>query len=143
MVLEEWDIDMNKVISQTYDGCSVMAGRQGGVQSLVKQFCPHAIFIHCYAHQLNLVLLYGSKTIKEVRLFISDLTAFHSFFSKSSKRTVLLTEKGFKLPQACTTRWNFHSRAVTTGVIRRFQRNNRRRRFPVGLRYYKLCKGAD
>ena len=116
MVLEEWDIDMNKVISQTYDGCSVMAGRQGGVQSLVKQFCPHAIFIHCYAHQLNLVLLYGSKTIKEVRLFISDLTAFHSFFSKSSKRTVLLTEKGFKLPQACTTRWNFHSRALTTIV---------------------------
>lgn len=113
-VLEEWNIDKNKVISQTYNGCLVMAGQQTGVQNIVKQFCPHAIFIHCYAHQLNLVLLYGSKTIKQVCLFISDLTAFHSFFSKSSKRTVLLTEKGFKLPQACTTRWNFHSRAVTT-----------------------------
>jgi len=45
-------------------------------------------------------------------MLVCALTAFYSFFSKSSKRTVLLTEQGFKLPQATSTRWNFHSRAV-------------------------------
>lgn len=61
-----------------------------------------------------MVLLHGSKNIEEVKLFVCDLTSFHPFFSKSSKRMVLLTERGFKLPQAVTTRWNFNSRAVST-----------------------------
>ncbi|KAF2899542.1 hypothetical protein ILUMI_06635, partial [Ignelater luminosus] len=51
---------------------------------------------------------------QEVRLLICDLASFNTFFNKSSKRTALLTEKGSKLPQACRTRWNFHSKAVST-----------------------------
>lgn len=104
----------NKLICQTYDGASVMSGSRGGVNAIIKQQCPNAMFIHCYAHRLNLVLLYGAKTIKKVRLFVYDLTAFHTFFSKSSKRSMLLREAGFKLPQASTTRWNYHSRATAT-----------------------------
>lgn len=104
----------DKIVSQTYDGASVMAGDRGGVQQFVKQVCPRATFLHCYAHKLNLVLLYCSKSIKQVRLFVYNLAAFHTFFSKSSKRTQLLENKGFRLPQTCTTRWNFNSRAVHT-----------------------------
>lgn len=112
-VIEKWNVK-NKLISQTYDGASVMAGREGGLQHYVKEKCPNAIFVHCYAHQLNLVLLHGAKYIKHVKLFICDLTAFNTFFSKSSKRTSLLTDQGFKLPQASDTRWNYHSRGVST-----------------------------
>lgn len=112
-VLKEWKVD-KKLICQTYDGASVMAGERGGVQHFIKQYCPNALFIHCYAHQLNLVLLHGSKTIPQVRIFISNLTAFHTFFSRSSKRATLLTDQGFKLPSAVSTRWNYHSRAATT-----------------------------
>lgn len=39
---------------------------------------------------------------------------FHTFFSRSPKRTELLREKGFKLPKSCETRWNYHSRAAAT-----------------------------
>lgn len=104
----------NKVISQTYDGASVMAGSKGGVQKIVKDSCPNALFIHCYAHQLNLVLMYGANHIKDVKLFVCNLTAFHSFFRRSSTRTNLLREKGFALPHPNDTRWNYHSRAVQT-----------------------------
>lgn len=45
-----------KLICQTYDGASCMSGQRGEVQALVKAKCPHALFIHCYAHKLNLVL---------------------------------------------------------------------------------------
>lgn len=112
-VMKDSKVD-KKLICQTYDGASVMAGCHGGVQAIIKQECPYAMFIHCYAHRLNLVLLYGAKTIKKVRLFVYDLTAFQTFFSKSSKRSELLREAGFKLPQASTTRWNYHSRATAT-----------------------------
>ena len=36
----------NKLVSQTYDGASVMAGHHCGVQTLVHQQCPQAIFMH-------------------------------------------------------------------------------------------------
>ena len=45
---------------------------------------------------------------------MNNLSAFGSFFSKTSMRTQLLESKGFKLPRAYTTRWNFNSLAVKT-----------------------------
>lgn len=109
----KWEIG-NKIVSQTYDGASVMAGGKNGVQNLIRQIYPNALFIHYYAHQLNLVLLHGAKTIQSVKLFICNLTMFHTFFSRSSKRSSLLREQGFKLPNQSDTRWNYHSRAAST-----------------------------
>lgn len=111
--INKWDIG-NKIICQTYDGASVMSGEKNGVQFRIKQIYPNALFIHCYAHQLNLVLLHGAKTIKPVKLFICNLTMFHTFFSRSTKRSELLREQGFKLPNQSDTRWNYHSRAAST-----------------------------
>ncbi|XP_025425451.1 zinc finger MYM-type protein 1-like [Sipha flava] len=111
--LSKWNIG-KKVVYQTYDGASVMAGEKNGVQSIIQNIYPMVIFIHCYAHQLNLVLLHGAKSIKDVKLFIANLTMFHTFFSRSSKRSSLLREQGFKLPNQCNTRWNYHSRAALT-----------------------------
>ncbi|XP_060846366.1 zinc finger MYM-type protein 1-like [Rhopalosiphum padi] len=112
-VIKKWDLG-NKIIAQTYDGASVMSGTKNGVQSLIKNIYSNVLFIHCYAHQLNLVLLYGAKTIKPVKLFICNLTMFHTFFSRSSKRSELLRQQGFKLPNHSDTRWNYHSRAAST-----------------------------
>ncbi|XP_060846373.1 zinc finger MYM-type protein 1-like [Rhopalosiphum padi] len=114
--IKNWNIG-DKLVCQTYDGAAVMAGQKNGVQAIIKQSYPKAMFIHCYAHQLNLVFLHGSKSIKSVKIFISDLTMFHTFFSRSPKRSQLLREKGFKLPQSCETRWNYHSRAAATITI--------------------------
>lgn len=102
----------NKLVSQTYDGASVMSGSKGGVQTIIKETCPHALFIHCYAHQLNLVLLHNSKRIKEVKLFICNLTSFRTFFSRSPLRMDELRKQGFAIPGGNETRWNFHSRSV-------------------------------
>jgi hypothetical protein len=111
--ITKWNIN-DKIICQTYDGAAVMAGKQNGVQATIKKTYPKALFIHCYAHQLNLIFLHASKNIKSVSIFISDLTMFHTFFSRSPKRTELLREKGFKLPTSSETRWNYHSRAAAT-----------------------------
>ncbi|XP_050066556.1 zinc finger MYM-type protein 1-like [Aphis gossypii] len=117
--IKNWNIG-DKLVCQTYDEAAVMAGQKNGVQAIIKQSYPKAMFIHCYDYQLNLVFLHGSKSIKSVKIFISDLTMFHTFFSRSPKRSQFLREKGFKLPQSCETRWNYHSRAaaiITTHFI--------------------------
>ena len=36
---------------------SSMSGKEKGVQAIVKEFCPLAVYIHCSAHVLNLVLV--------------------------------------------------------------------------------------
>lgn len=77
--LREFDL-ANKLISQTYDGAAVMSGTNAGVQTLIKNIYPFAHFVHCYAHQLNLVLKQASSSIKEVRIFFANISAFSSFF---------------------------------------------------------------
>ena len=46
----------SKLICQAYDGASVMRGATAGVQRKIKDEYPNAHYIHCYAHQLNLIM---------------------------------------------------------------------------------------
>ena len=48
--------DSDKLIAQTYDGAAALSGIRNGVQALIKAVYPKAHFIHCYAHELNLIL---------------------------------------------------------------------------------------
>ncbi|KAG8291298.1 hypothetical protein J6590_108825 [Homalodisca vitripennis] len=61
--------DPSKLISQSYDGASVMSGHHAEVQTLVKQIYPHAFYVHCYAHQLNLVVGQATSQNQQVRIF--------------------------------------------------------------------------
>jgi len=69
-----------KTICQTYDGAAVMASHLHGVQALVKEAIPGAMFIHCHAHVLNLVLSQSVSTINEARVFFANLRGISSFF---------------------------------------------------------------
>ncbi|XP_056264831.1 uncharacterized protein LOC130189869 [Pseudoliparis swirei] len=72
-------------------------------------------YIHCYAHQLNLIMQQATSHIVKVKNFFSDLGGFAAFFSRSSKRTAVLDETvAHRLPTASNVRWNFRSRAVNT-----------------------------
>lgn len=55
-----------KIIAQSYDGASVMSGHLRGVQSRIKEHYPYAIYTHCMAHRLNLVVVDTCKTIKVI-----------------------------------------------------------------------------
>jgi hypothetical protein len=109
-ILEKFECK-NKLVAQTYDGAAVMSGEKGGVQALVKAQCNQAIFVHCYAHKLSLVLKQSVEFIKECKIFFSSLSGFSSFFSKSTKRTRALDDEvKRRFPKVSTTRWNYNSR---------------------------------
>lgn len=55
-----------KIMAQSYDGASVMSGHLHGVQSRIKEHYPSAIYTHCMAHCLNLVVEDTCKTIKVI-----------------------------------------------------------------------------
>ena len=72
----------DKLISQTYDGAATMSGRVKGVQTQIRATYPHAYFVHCYAHQLNLIMKQTcSKHFRTCKVFFVNLIVpfQHSF----------------------------------------------------------------
>lgn len=104
-----------KLIAQSYDGAAVFSGGNNGVQVKLRESFPYAHFIHCYAHQLNIVIKKACSSVNSMKLFFINISGFSSFFSVSPKRTDLLrTVCGRVIPKVSETRWNFHSRVVNT-----------------------------
>lgn len=91
-VLTEYDCE-EKLVAQTYDGAAVMSGEHGGLQALVKSKCSQAIFTHCYAHKMNLVLKNSVDHIKECKIFFSTLSGLASFFQNHPDELTHLIEK--------------------------------------------------
>ena len=93
-----------------------MAGELDGLQAKVRAKHESAIFVHCCAHVLNLVLSQlACCARKECKIFFSTINGLCTFFTKSSKRTNALdniVKKRF--PKAAPTRWNYSSRLVNT-----------------------------
>ena len=66
----------DKLVSQSYDGASVMSGHENGVRARVQNEFQYAAFLHCYAHQLNLVLMDGASAPEVRRFFWSPRLPF-------------------------------------------------------------------
>lgn len=45
-----------KLIAQSYDGAAVGSGRVGSVNVIIKDWYPNAHYVHCYPHQINLIM---------------------------------------------------------------------------------------
>uniref|UniRef100_A0A3Q2Q306 DUF4371 domain-containing protein n=1 Tax=Fundulus heteroclitus TaxID=8078 RepID=A0A3Q2Q306_FUNHE len=113
-VLEKYDC-ADKLVAQTYDGAAVKASELNGVQARIKEKVPAAMFTHCYAHKLNLVLAHSAKRLPSCRAFFQTAEGLGTFFSESAKRSDLLDEVvQRRLPTAAPTRWNSKSRLIQT-----------------------------
>ncbi|XP_063804876.1 zinc finger MYM-type protein 1-like [Pseudophryne corroboree] len=111
-VLEKYNC-VNKLVAQTYDGASVLASDIHRMQARIKEKIPEAMVTHCYAHNLNLVLLQSAKCIPECRKFFKTLEGLSAFFNKSTRRAHLLDDVvKQRLPRAGPMRWTSNARLV-------------------------------
>lgn len=106
--------------------CTNMLALQLWYQILVayklrcEMVAPSAVFVHCYAHHLNLVLNQGLKSIPMAKIFFATLGGFSSNFCKSTKVVMMFEESGCpKVPSSAPTCWNFTSRIVNTVALNR------------------------
>ncbi|MGC5098484.1 hypothetical protein ACPXA0_26140, partial [Escherichia coli] len=61
-----------------------MAGRLNGLQALMRQeVCPMGIYVHCWAHRLNLIVVSSIQGIYKASCFFSNMATLHTFFSAS------------------------------------------------------------
>lgn len=87
--LERHGISIKDCRAQTYDGANNMSGKVNGVQALVKEKQPLALFTHCASHRLNLALNSTNK-VQEFRVLMGNIKRLGLFFKYSPKRTKVL-----------------------------------------------------
>ena len=108
-LLEKHHIKLSNCRGQGYDGANVMSGIYNGVQALFKKNQPNAMYMHCAAHNLNLVINDAVKCCVEVASFFVMLEDVYSFFGNSINRWDLLSkytgESQITLKRLNPTRW--------------------------------------
>jgi hypothetical protein len=62
-LLSCYNLDIQNIRGQGYDGASNMRGESNGLQALISHDCPYAYYIHCFAHRLQLALVAASKAV--------------------------------------------------------------------------------
>jgi hypothetical protein len=83
--LQQHKLDLKYLVGQGYDGASVMSGHIGGVQSLIRNVCPLAIYVHCASHVLNLILN-TSCSVPEIRDMFAVVGEVTNFINDSAHR---------------------------------------------------------
>jgi len=100
------------LFGQGYDGASNMSGKCRGVQAIICEKYPHALYVHCAAHSLNLAVSTASN-IKPIRNCLGILEKMYTFFNTPKRSSVILSEidgcdfepKVKSLKRLCATRW--------------------------------------
>lgn len=108
--LDEHGISKLPVVGQCYDGAAVMAGKVNGVQQRMRQDHPNAIYIHCMAHKLNLLLVEACKVNRVASGFFCVMESLYTFFGQPGTHHAFLQmqkQLGVKaeLSALSDTRW--------------------------------------
>ena len=99
-------LDPQCIISQCYDGASVMSGRHGGVQAKLQEMLQREIpYVHCYNHQLHLVVVHAISEDVKVQQFFDICSSLYNF---TRKHTVAAIYDGTRLKRLLDQRWTGH-----------------------------------
>lgn len=116
--LKSFGLDLENLVGQGYDGAAVMSGRFRGVRRIIMDKYPRALFVHCAAHTLNLVLAHSCE-IPMIRNCIGTIKSIINFFRQSPLRDGLLKKTADEigaphstLISLCETRWTEKHSAV-------------------------------
>lgn len=69
---------LQKLRGQGYDRAANMSGIYNGVQARILQIAPNALYVHCAAHNLNLMLNDCVKNVLAIEIFMILLNIFMS-----------------------------------------------------------------
>ena len=93
--------------------------KQSGVRARMKNFAPHALFVHCHCHILPLACVQAVNSTPGINHVNMTLTALWKFFHYFPKRTESLKEvqhvldlPKLKIIKPSDTRWLAHERCV-------------------------------
>lgn len=118
-------LSFSKCTGQAYDGASNMSGIRNGVQALVKKEAQWCLYVHCFAHSLNLAVqevTRKSELIRNCMDFIFNLVQLIKFSPKrqalfdSVQKNIAISNNESSMPAGlrtlCPTRWTVRHSAI-------------------------------
>ncbi|CAN1779060.1 Zinc finger MYM-type protein 1 [Linum perenne] len=91
-LLSQYNLQVDKLRGQGYDGASNMSGQFNGLKALFLKDCPYAYFVHCFAHRLQLTLVSSAKDCDPIWDFYSILDKVINIVKSSPKRNTELQD---------------------------------------------------
>lgn len=110
--LTSFGVDCQYIVGQGYDGAGNMAGKFNGVQAIVREMHPKAIYVHCAAHSLNLAVTHSCE-VQAIRNCLGVVQKLYTFFNTPKRKAVIsrnietseLSPDAQSLKRLCATRW--------------------------------------
>lgn len=105
-ILKSLNINCDYMLSQCYDGASVMSGSKGGVQTLIQKELNRSIpYVHCYNHQLHLVIVKAVSEVTEVSQYFDQCRLIHKIFNTFKIKSLY---EGNNTVRLLEQRWSGH-----------------------------------
>ena len=122
-LLVDWltkrNIQLGKLVGMGFDGAATFSGKNTGVQARLRENSPHALFMHCRCHLLQLACVQAANKTNGIKHVYTTLIALWKFFHYSPKRTGNLKEvqsvldlPELKIVKPSDTRWLAHEKCV-------------------------------
>ena len=96
LLFAKYGLSMKKLRGQGYDGASNMKGEFNGLRSLIMRECSSAYYVHCFAHQLQLVVVAVAQKHFGVVDFFDKLAVLLNVVGASCKRKDMVREDHLK-----------------------------------------------
>ena len=129
-VLLRCSLSVTSCVGQAYDGASNMSGVRNGVQALMKREAEDCLYVHCFAHSLNLCVQDVAKKCDLVRncmefiFSLVQLTRFSpkrlSLFERLRKEVTFSDGDSSLTPSLrtlCPTRWTVRHSAINSILV--------------------------
>lgn len=125
-ITKKYQIDWRKdLCAQAYDGAASMQGEYSGLRTFIQNENPKALYIWCFAHIMNLVIVDTLDKVTDIRNFFGELQSLVAFM-RARKRTSTFYEcqkklnvgdkekcRIRKLKNFSDTRWTSHDRVIS------------------------------
>jgi len=133
-MLSSHNLSISMLRGQGYDGASNMRGEFNGVQKLIRDENPYAFYVHCFAHQLQLVVVTVSTSSADIADFFNYipliinnvgascmrkdalLTKHHDVLLEKIENGEIMTRRGLNqessLARPVDTRWGSHLKTL-------------------------------
>ncbi|XP_069194079.1 uncharacterized protein [Procambarus clarkii] len=103
-------LNISKLRGQAYDGAACMSEAYEGLQAELNALQPKAAYVHCAAHNLNLVLKDAMSDVLEVHNFFGIVENIYYFFASSlsrwNKLCLFLPNSSINLSKMCPKKWS-------------------------------------
>jgi len=98
-LLAKFKISLKQCRGQGYDGASNMRGELNGLQSLILRDSKTAYYVHCFAHQLQLVIVATMRKHKGVSNFLNMISILLNVVGGSAKRRDMIRDINYEQVQ--------------------------------------------